>query len=134
MDKAENSSDISAITASLFTEEHNNKTATENCVRNTGGNSVEVMNGNSASSDTDATVAAVSGDNTSEAGAGERGGDLMNDSSSSATTTRSTQDVMNTAGDGGRGGNGGDVTAGRADSLTEVVNVTGRTMTRVVRN
>ena len=92
------------------------------------------MNSNTATPTQVASVSALSGDNLTVGGSGATGGALTNDSRAGTTGLDTTADTTNMTGDGADGGHGGEVTSGRADSLTDIVNVTGRTITRVVRN
>ena len=122
------SAEASKTSKTLATEEHNNTALHKHCVRNSNGVGVEVMNSNTASPTQVASVSALSGDNLTVGGSGARGGALSNDSTGATTGLDTTSDTTNMTGDGADGGHGGEVTSGRADSLTDIVNVTGRTI------
>ncbi len=128
------SSEASKTTKTLATEEHNNTALHKHCVRNSNGVGIEVLNSNTATPSQVASVSALSGDNLTVGASGAAGGALTNDSSVGTSGWDTTADTMNMTGNGADGGHGGAVTSGRADSLTDIVNVTGRTITRVVRN
>jgi hypothetical protein len=94
---------------------------------------LSVRNANTAEIGNGVTVAAMSGENHSTGEDGEEGGHGGN-----ATSSGSDDDDGGSlsAGDGaagGDGGSGGEIRAGRADSLVEIVNTTGRTITRIIR-
>lgn len=90
---------------------------------------IEVANNNSASVGIVAAVAADSGFNLSDGDSGGAGGDGGNAANSGGGTT-----VGGNGRVGGNGGTGGDIHTGRTDSLVDVVTVSGRTTTRIVRN
>jgi len=90
---------------------------------------IEVINNNGASVAVVAAVAADTGYNLSDGDSGGQGGDGGNATNSSGGTT-----VAGNGRVGGNGGTGGDIHTGRADSLVDVITVSGRTTTRIVRN
>lgn len=96
------------------------------------GNDDDIAVGNSNSADLSNTVivAAETGDNDSRGARGARGEDGGNANGSGAGSSN----AGGAGGAGGTGGDGGSVTTGPSDSLSEVTTVTGRTITRVVRN
>jgi hypothetical protein len=114
-------------------EKHDDQERHSHCVRTGDRNNIEVENTNSAAADNAVSILATSGDNVSEGGLADQGG-----LGGSLTITGDSNDVESAGagmgGDGGNGGNGGNVTSGRADSLTDIVNTSGRTITRVVRS
>ena len=94
---------------------------------------VGVTNSNSASATNNIIVDAMSGANHSQGARGVRGGDAGNAWSNTSSTTGQWTAAGN-GGNGGQGGMGGTITSGIADSLSNSVTVSGRTMTRVVRH
>lgn len=91
--------------------------------------SVNISNSQSAGLYNDVAVAAMTGGNHSHGGNGDDGGDGGN-----ATGHNQNNQSGGEGGAGGWGGNGSNVNSGDSESLADIVNVSGRTMTRVVRN
>jgi hypothetical protein len=136
-----NQVDASALNEAMTTndsgndasEMHDDQELHSRCVRSVAENSITVVNTNAGTADNAAAIIASSGDNLSEGGIADAGG-----LGGSIVITGDNTDVVGTVGsgmggNGGHGGNGGNVTAGRADSLSDIVNISGRTITRIVR-